>query len=1006
MEENFRFEVAFSFAGPHRDKVRTIAELVSEKLDSGIRDHSKGRVFFDEWFEHEILGSDMDALLQRIYHEKSLMVVADLSEDYQSRRWPRAEERAIRALRLELDTIRDETARLRLINARFGDGDIPDVLPTEGYYDAQKRTPLQAAEFLVKRHALLRERMGSAAANPPPLVPPPAAPSFPAPPILFFHPATNDALYARRERELDWLDGCAKDSRIRIATVTGIGGLGKTSLVGHWIEVWKGGQHRAFRGVFFYSFYSDREPEHFFTAFIDFAYKSLGQDRASKEAVLHHGAATLAQRWPFLIVLDGLEVLQANADDSHYGWINDGQLNEFVSRLGEKGSSLLVLTSRFPFPEVTRQFPEHCRPLDLELFSPEEGADLLEKCGLPEDREACMAFSEQFGGHPLALRLFAGASLTAPATHPSDLSRDVMQSEKVSTLPDPDEPGISNGERQRRRHRRQFQKLLEWLQTKLSASKRRLLQLVALFHEPVPTATLIALATGLDAMKADFFDCDPARIRSLLDALVREHLLQREDASGTDTARWTAHPIVREVFRAEALKAGDTVAAQFAEIVAGKGEGGEPKSVAELEPILEAIEVLLAAGDIESADRLYFGRLDNGFVFLRMPAPQEGLRCAREFLEPMERRAGLERALGLHRVAFYLNEMALWASILGELADAERGYNEVVEISHVQGEWGNVSQVLENAVDVQLLRGALRDAAETASEGLFYAGVKETQTPSIAAHRFPKRPSPFPSHDSKHERNCRVSRATALSLVGELPTASRDFIAADTIERKNDPDNDALFSHRGIEWCRHRLRLGDTYAVRRLTEANRAICEAEGFNNDRARCDLLLGELDLIAGELDSASRRIGQAVLVFRKFRIGKELPGALLAEARSRLSVDNCLEALRLAGRSGFALKHCDALNLRALLRREAGAPTDAAEDAREALEIAERCGYYWGRHEALRQLRDIAKASGNRADEKHWTEAEQELSRRMQPLVKEALEIEHAHDREMEDLYGKKE
>ena len=32
-------------------------------------------MFFDEWFEHEILGSDMDVLLQRFYHERSLLVV-------------------------------------------------------------------------------------------------------------------------------------------------------------------------------------------------------------------------------------------------------------------------------------------------------------------------------------------------------------------------------------------------------------------------------------------------------------------------------------------------------------------------------------------------------------------------------------------------------------------------------------------------------------------------------------------------------------------------------------------------------------------------------------------------------------------------------------------------------------------------------------------------------------------------------------------------------------------
>ena len=154
-----------------------------------------------------------------------------------------------------------------------------------------------------------------------------------------------------------------------------------------------------------------------------------------------------------------------------------------------------------------------------------------------------------------------------------------------------------------------------------------------------------------------------------------------------------------------------------------------------------------------------------------------------------------------------------------------------------------------------------------------------------------------------------------------------------------------------------------------------------------------------------SASLRIGEAVRVFRDARQGADLPDALLSQARLRRSVEDCDEALRIAQRSGFALKQCDALNLRALLRREKDEPALAKEDARKALEIAERCEYYWGRHEALRQLRDAAKALGNRADEKHWDDAEKELAARMQPEIEEALRITREHDAAMEKLYGGK-
>ncbi len=156
----FRFEVALSFAGPHRDKVRAIAERLNEAIDPGIEDRSQGRVFFDEWFRHEILGPDMEVLLQRIYHKQTLMPVADLSEDYANRRWTQAEARGIRALRMDLDTARDETARLRILNVRFDTGDVPGVLDTEGYLDGINLSAEEIANDILKRRELLRERLG------------------------------------------------------------------------------------------------------------------------------------------------------------------------------------------------------------------------------------------------------------------------------------------------------------------------------------------------------------------------------------------------------------------------------------------------------------------------------------------------------------------------------------------------------------------------------------------------------------------------------------------------------------------------------------------------------------------------------------------------------------------------------------------------------------------------------------------------------------------------------
>ena len=90
-----KFLVAFSFAGEQRDLVQSIATAVQERL-------GEGTVFFDEWYEYYIAGSDADLKLQKIYHERSVLVVLCVSSQYGNKPWTRAEYEAIRALKMQL----------------------------------------------------------------------------------------------------------------------------------------------------------------------------------------------------------------------------------------------------------------------------------------------------------------------------------------------------------------------------------------------------------------------------------------------------------------------------------------------------------------------------------------------------------------------------------------------------------------------------------------------------------------------------------------------------------------------------------------------------------------------------------------------------------------------------------------------------------------------------------------------------------------------------------------
>src|ERR1019366_7904602 len=85
-----KFQVAFSFAGEQRDRVRSIAELVEKELGSGT-------VFLGEWIEACHAGDDANLNLQNIYPQRCALAVVCVSEQYDEKPWTLAKHAAIRA---------------------------------------------------------------------------------------------------------------------------------------------------------------------------------------------------------------------------------------------------------------------------------------------------------------------------------------------------------------------------------------------------------------------------------------------------------------------------------------------------------------------------------------------------------------------------------------------------------------------------------------------------------------------------------------------------------------------------------------------------------------------------------------------------------------------------------------------------------------------------------------------------------------------------------------------
>src|SRR5262249_21485369 len=149
-----RFAVAFSLAGEQRQLVLPVAQEVEAIL-------GRSTVFYDDWYEYWIAGSDADLLLQELYGKGTELVVVCVSGAYGAKPWTRTEHRAVRARLMRTVATTDTADRHRVLPVRVGDGEVEGVLLTEIVPDLRGRPAVEAAELIVARLNLVRAYAGA-----------------------------------------------------------------------------------------------------------------------------------------------------------------------------------------------------------------------------------------------------------------------------------------------------------------------------------------------------------------------------------------------------------------------------------------------------------------------------------------------------------------------------------------------------------------------------------------------------------------------------------------------------------------------------------------------------------------------------------------------------------------------------------------------------------------------------------------------------------------------------
>jgi hypothetical protein len=601
-----------------------------------------------------------------------------------------------------------------------------------------------------------------------------------SPPILF-----------GRDNWLDALDAAWANPMLNVYSLVAWGGVGKTSLVAHWVS--QRMEARGWPGVeryFDWSFYSQGTGESRQTAsdiFIQEALKFFDDPDPTTGSLWERGErlAGLVRRHRTLLVLDGIEPLQYPIGDPQAGRLMDQAMEALLQGLAADNPGLCIVTTR-----------EHLRNIENRATTKEQKLDKLVKeaaiallrhlqvVGTEAELEAAW---KDAGGHALTLQLL-GRFL-------ADAHRGDIRLYKEVKFEEAD---------QERQGRSAFKVMIayeRWLQSAGQERQRELslLRLTGLFDRPMSRDCLKALRA------------EPA-IPGLTDTLVKLKDAQWNVAlkrlGDVDLLTVTpeavdAHPLIREYF-AKHLRETQPAAFQaahsrlFDHLCTTKPY--RPDTLEGLQPLYEAvIHGCLAGRQQETCDKVYLNRIlrgkgsDGYYSTNKLGAIGADLAAVAAFFdEPWSRvSSNLRKA----EQAWLLYQSAFRLRALGRLTEALEPMRSSLEMAVLEKYWKQAAIRASNLSELEVTLGRIMEATAHASQSITYADQSE---------------------EAFMRRVGRSKAADALHQSGRRAEAGSLFAEAERLQSESDPQYGLLCGLQGFRYCDWLLAPAESAAWRAL----------------------------------------------------------------------------------------------------------------------------------------------------------------------------------------------
>ena len=226
-------------------------------------------------------------------------------------------------------------------------------------------------------------------------------------------PVTGSDVFGREE-DIAFLDRAWANKNVNVVTIVAWGGVGKSTLINHWLRRMAAQHYRSAELVFGWSFYRQGTSGDTSSAdeFLDAALTWFGDPDPRIGTPWEKGErlAKLVAYRRTLLVLDGLEPLQ-NPPGPQEGRLREPSLQAFLRELAAFNPGLCVITTRTPVADLADHERSSALRRELEHLSSAAGANLLCALGVKGHEAELRTASDEVDGHCLALTLL-GSFLT------------------------------------------------------------------------------------------------------------------------------------------------------------------------------------------------------------------------------------------------------------------------------------------------------------------------------------------------------------------------------------------------------------------------------------------------------------------------------------------------------------------------------------------------------------------------------------------------------------------